>query len=77
MTAGQDVSLSFTLAYDFNECRKIWNAFYVNLPGGILGVDTDADGNFVVVGYDGNGLEYILRHKASGEFPQIWRFDAS
>ena len=77
MVAGQDVSIAFTLAYDLKACTKVWNAFYINLPDGILGVDTDNEGNFVVAGYDGKGTEYILRHKANGELPQIWKFDVS
>ena len=74
MQVGQDVSIAFTLAYDFQACRKVWDAFYINLPGGIRGVATDKSGNFVVAGYDGLGTEYILRHKASGEIPDVWTF---
>ena len=71
------MKLSFTLAYDFKACRKVWDAFYVNLSGGILGVDSDQEGNFIVAGYDELGFEYIFRHTATGELPTIWKFDVS
>ena len=74
---GEDVAFAFTLAFDFIECRKVWNAFYINLPGGFKGVDTDNSGNFVVVGYDGKGNEYILKHDKSGSIPDVWKFDVS
>ena len=77
MKPDENVSIAFTLAYDFNACKKVWDAFYINLPGGILGVDADSEGNFVVAAYDGVGMEYILRHRADGGLPQIWKFDVS
>ena len=74
MNTASDVSLAFTMAYDFNACTKVWDAFYINLPGGIYGVDTDNQGNFIVAAYDNAGSEYILKHTASGALPTIWKF---
>ena len=73
MTQGEPVSLSFTLAYDFDACLKVWDAFYINLSGGILGVDSDSQGNFVVAGYDANNIEYIIRHSVNGDLPNVWK----
>ena len=74
MNHGEDVSLAFTMAYDFNACTKVWDAFYINLPGGIYGVDNDNEGNFIVAAYDNAGSEYILKHSANGALPTIWKF---
>ena len=46
------VTISFVLAYDFDACIKVWDAFYINLNS-IRGVDVDDSGNFVVAGYNG------------------------
>ena len=48
----QPVYLGFTLAYDFDECIKLWNAMYINIPGGFYGVDVNNEGTFIVAGYD-------------------------
>ena len=71
------MKLSFVLAYDFEACRKVWDAFYANLSGGILGLDSDKEGNFIVAGYDESGFEYVFRHTSTGQLPTIWKFDVS
>ena len=71
---GQDVPFAFTLAYDFEKCTKIWNALYINLPMGFRAVDVDSNGNFMVVGYNDKGYEYILRH-VPGNLPDVWKLN--
>ena len=62
------------MAYDYDACIKVWDAFYINLSS-IRGVDVDDDGNFVVAGYnEGENEEYIMRHKRDGSVPDVWRF---
>ena len=77
LVPGEDVAFAFTLAYDFIDCRKVWNAFYINLPMGFRGVDVDNDGNFIVAGYDGRGSEYILKHDKTGAIPDVWKYNVS
>ena len=74
---GEDVTLGFTLAYDFTLCTKLWNAMYINIPGGFYGIDIDDEGYFVVAGYDNSNNEYILKHNNNGAIPSIWKFDVT
>ena len=67
------MTISFVLAYDFDACIKVWDAFYINLDS-IRGVDVDDAGNFVIAGYNGYNEEWIMRHKHDGSIPDVWRF---